>query len=130
MLRLLKRLYHVRIYTDGSYKNGKGGIGVFANQPGFHLQIGQSVYQPYLSSSICELLAIQKVLSIVYMDPEMTATILTDSQECIRLYQKEHITDPIYMSIKPRITFKKVKAHSGILGNDIADFLAKRARIN
>lgn len=135
---------HMSIYTDGSYANGKMGIGIHFPNKEFE-DISQ--YIPVSSetewkntNNIAELIAIEYAISkILYIDSTINhpyVTIYTDSSYCITaiidgLYsENKSIIDRIrerIMLLKSKgiiIELHKVKGHSTCEGNNKADQLA------
>lgn len=120
---------HIVLYTDASLKSGRyAGAAVY--QPQFHSSFRCRLYEKK-DINRAELGAIF-IAALLHYDTSKEKIILTDSQTSIdsflylRSYKKyKLLVDCIHQIGHTRL--KKVKAHRGILGNEMADTLAKRA---
>jgi ribonuclease HI len=120
---------HIVLYTDASLKAGK-----FA---------GAAVYQPQLHSSFrCRLYEKKDInraeLGAIFIgallnnDKNKEKIILTDSQTSIDCFLSQRSTRKYKLLVDcirhiGHTRLKKVKAHRGIYGNEMADKLAKMA---
>ena len=121
----------INIYTDGACSGNPGemGLGVFFKD----LNSGFSIYKNYGTNNQAELLAIYYALSFITEHKEVT--IFTDSAYAIGMLDKgwqAKANINLIQKLKKLIsyfdiTFKKVKGHAGIEGNEIADTLATKA---
>jgi ribonuclease HI len=132
----------LQIYTDGS-KNDQGveaGVAIFSGQKLIIKR--QYKLDSRCSNNQAEQLAIAKALETletieIEENNSRMATILTDSRISLDAikngYNHSHLTEEIRKSLIKlersnwTIKFAWVKAHAGILGNELADQLAKTA---
>jgi ribonuclease HI len=132
----------IQIYTDGS-KTEKGvgaGIAIFAS--GHHIKSFQCRLNKRCTNNQAEQLAVLTALKYAanMQTTDKTATVYTDSQitldslrNCnIHTYLIEEIRKTLNEMTKTNWTIKLqwVKAHAGIIGNELADTLAKEAAAN
>ena len=128
------------IYTNGSYKHAtnKGGWGFYVEQTGYSSK--GAVKKP-ISSTLMEYQAVLKALRYAKQHVQGKVTIHTNLQRiktnvntktiCKNSKMKLRYLDltrseicTLMQQIKP-LQFKKVKAHSGVPGNEMANKLAK-----
>lgn len=137
----------VVVYTDASIIDRQIGIGIWSEDTRFELQkymYVEGVYGHDIDINRGELLAILYALmhlkSFTNHYTPLNVTIMTDSITAIKLLKGsvyctkfETIVTSILDLIRSwngRITIKKVKGHSGDIGNDNADFLARYGVVN
>jgi ribonuclease HI len=135
----------VVVYTDSSIIDKQIGIGIWSEDPHFELQKYMYVEGVYdIDINRGELLAI--LYALMHLKPftshflPLNITIMTDSITAIKLLKGtvyctkfETIVTSILDLIRSwngKITIKKVKGHSGDIGNDNADFLARYGVVN
>ncbi len=150
---ILKRAYKNDIicYTDGSFKNGFGGVGICIVQsnPIRIERFGASLYNS--SPLLSELVAIELcLLRIIAIQPQQDqyVHIFCDSLgaiQCLKLITKsnshliacanEFLPVTFILRLQKVISycffslrFHHIKSHSGILGNEQADKIAKMYR--
>ena len=127
----------VRCYTDGSKINGRVGAGFYIEYPGnlpakeasFHLGKHSTVFQ----AEIFALLQIAKELLTEKMQNQ-TIVILADSQAAIKALEMSTVTSITVLNCINNLNelgkdngvlVTWTPAHTGIPGNERADFLAK-----
>jgi ribonuclease HI len=140
------------IYTDGSCfrcgRNPKAGIGVYFGRSE-NRNISARLPGPNQTSNRAELFAVLKALEVLHLDMILSqgmklVYILTDSKSVVdvlnRLYptwtqvklsdkdgfQRVRDMVMILQDNEIDVQFKHIRGHSGILGNEIADILAKK----
>jgi ribonuclease HI len=131
---ILARCQHV-LYKDGSVKGGSAGLGI-----NYH---SMKRYECYSLPPVCrpdnnhaELAAI--FVAILRTPETFETTLFTDSEACIRMLRSGspdkrfkvlvECTRWLQYRRKHAVVIRKVKAHSGNMGNDRADALAKLGR--
>lgn len=117
----------MNVFTDASIRFKKMGIGIF-----YGLEKSFRV-NGLLDINRAELGAIYGSLSLI--DKDIPLKIYTDSLCCIQMIEKQikinrkywDLMDSINLLKKERekVVFQKVKAHSGVYGNEVADRLAR-----
>jgi len=142
----------LNIYTDGSYMNGTAGAGIHIPE---NAEFGREpttksyTFEGDQTINRAELIAIHQavIVAIEHISEPTTVNIFTDSLTSIyqllrwktqpntqKYHNHRHILADILqlMHENPRITFnlRKVRAHTGITGNEMADYAAKRAILN
>jgi len=132
------------IYTDGSYKEGLAGVGLYAQlRTGPHISMHtfggtQSIFR-------AELFGILKAIELALLHPNTKHVIFTDSLACIfALWRwmrqpnslRNHDERPLLKQIidlahshPSHIHICHVKSHTGIPGNESADILARLSTI-
>ena len=121
----------VIFYTDGSYKDGKAGAGIFCGS----LDIAISIPLGNLATVFqAELLAIIEALHICEELENRNIAVCSDSQSVIKALSSPLVISSLVkeckilfnsVSRKNSITLFCVPGHSGINGNEEADILAK-----
>ncbi len=125
----------IRIYTDGASSGNPGpsGIGAVLIYKEHQKQI--SKYIGHATNNIAELTAIKEAL-LALKRKDLPVRVFTDSQYCIRMLTKGHKANSNKALIAQisgllnqfkDIEMIKVKGHSGIKENELADFLATSA---
>lgn len=143
-----------KLWVDGStFKNGtkyaKGGVGIYGRVNEKDIKLSIPVVRRKVTNIVCEMLAIQEAFDILSKTNDC-GLIYTDSMFCINALtlwakkwsekgwkkangddvENKDIMIPLYetyLKLSDRIYFKHVKAHRGIIGNEMADMLAKTA---
>ena len=140
------------IYTDGScfdyIRNLKAGIGVYFGRSDTQ-NISARLPSLNQTSNRAELFAVVKALEVLYLDTILSqgtklVYILTDSKSVVDVlnrhypnwtqkklsfkdgFQRVRDMVMIFQDNEIDIQFKHIPGHSGILGNEIADILAKK----
>ncbi len=125
----------IHVYTDGASSGNPGpsGAGVFFKYNKHEKKISR--YLGHGTNNIAELEAIKTGL-LEIKNKELPVKIYTDSSYALGLLtqnwkpkKNQELVDSIRELVKvfPRLSFIKVKGHSGITGNEIADELATSA---
>jgi len=124
---------HHHIYTDGSNTASHTGCGIYVEQ----LNVRQSItINPYASSFSAELYGILRALYCVVTYSTPKALILTDSLSALQAINSRCWTSHIFVTKILLLSSTLVKAgreiasmwvpgHRGVLGNEIADSLAR-----
>ncbi|ORZ02650.1 ribonuclease H-like domain-containing protein [Syncephalastrum racemosum] len=118
------------IFTDGSYRHhiGAGGAGIF-----FALKDPRncSIALP-TAKSTCDVEAMAIIHALNMCDPKASVAICTDSQNVIQAVKSGYAANKCIQSLQDVITQRpgytelvKVPAHGGLLGNAMADKLAR-----
>lgn len=123
------------VFTDASVRDGNGGIAFAARRPD-----GWSVFSAHVEGerdiNRLELVAVSTAVAAFRYE---NLEILTDSQTALDQlrrgtnpkYRRVALIVREYMARRAHTTvLTKVKAHSGVLGNDVADSLAWLAAAN
>ncbi|XP_025266733.1 uncharacterized protein LOC105255877 [Camponotus floridanus] len=131
--------FHTCFYTDASKNNPEDYVGFAIYSPSPHLQLMYRV-QPYSSIFSAEALAILHTLEHIHSNSISKSVIFTDSKsvsDALLSINMAHSYNYIIFSIKQKLYEIKlngleaiiiwIPAHSSILGNETADFLAKKA---
>lgn len=123
----------VEIWTDGCAKKGKGGIGYVISTN--ERDLLRSYYIGKATNNVAELTAIHRALQelddrskkvLIYCDSSYAIGVLSGSIDYTK--NKELIREiRNYMQYFKQLQFKKVRAHSGVHGNELADRLAGEA---
>jgi ribonuclease HI len=128
---------NIQIWTDGSLKSIEGkiklGCGYVILRDGDIIEEkSHGITSEFPSSTTSELHAI--IFALLRMDENSNLTIFTDSQAALQTVTNEaslKYQEPEGMTIKNiikkrnlSVEFRKVKSHTGIMENDIADKLA------
>ena len=140
------------IYTDGSCfrcgRNAKAGIGVYFGRSE-NRNISARLPGPNQTSNRAELFAVLKALEALHLDMILSqgtklVYILTDSKSVVDVLNRHYPTwtqaklsdKDGFQRVRDMVTilqdneidvqFKHIRGHNGILGNEIADILAKK----
>ncbi|KAG9297096.1 hypothetical protein G9A89_019377 [Geosiphon pyriformis] len=122
----------VTIYTNSFIKN-LGSLGACGGVTAYFLDVNTSVgvkVDELLSSTLVKLQTIVFVLECVPVS--QSVNLFTDSQVSLNLYNSSNsMSDPNFYNKcwikKERICHNKVKGHSGVVGNERANFYADAA---
>lgn len=130
---------HTCFYTDASKINCDEYVGFAIYSPSPHLQLLFKTH-PHSSIFSAEALAILYTLEYILSEPITKSVIFTDSKsvtEALLSINLAHSYNHIIYAIKQKLldiksaghetTIIWIPAHTGILGNETADYLAKRA---
>ena len=131
----------ISVYTDGSCSPNPGHMGVGMVIRYRDKQIQTSKYLGFGTNNQAELLAIKGALKVIRLlhrrdicESDEQVIVFTDSAYCIGVLKQESVPKKnveLIVSIKlllkelVNVRFSKVKAHSGIPMNELADKLAK-----
>ncbi|PKC02037.1 hypothetical protein RhiirA5_413442 [Rhizophagus irregularis] len=137
---------NISLYTDGSKKNGDNGIGwVVMDENNI---IGKGSFKIEGKYEVWELELIAIIIGLLIIMKGAKVNIFTDSQVVLDLWYKLIVDNRIWstrriwniksiglwrwlkwlmIKLEWDLVFYKVKGHSGILGNELADGLSKIA---
>ncbi|GIY00343.1 uncharacterized protein CEXT_145251 [Caerostris extrusa] len=129
---------NITIYTDGSKINNQMGSAFVAYKTEKEIFNWQGKLNNKNSVYQAELLAIFKALQWAKQNDFSKISIKTDSMSSIqairKFFNKNHLVQKIRNIIQElrtkQISIEWIKAHTGIMGNERADFLAKDATTN
>lgn len=132
----------INIYTDGSCngngsENATGGIGVYFEDG---IEFSEQL-EGHITNNVAELKAIIKALEIADEKYNSLNLIIHSDSEYVlngisgvnKIHKNPELFDSIKKLVAKRkgtVEFKKVKGHSNNYGNDRADELSKRRKIN
>jgi len=131
-----------QIFTDGSKSQQGVGAGIAVYRSGTHTKSLKYRLNKRCTNNQAEELAILKSLEYIEntQTTDKSVTIYTDSQMTLDSLQNNNIHTYLIEKIRRKATeleqtkwkiqFRWVKAHVGILGNELADTLAKGAATN
>ena len=121
----------LEIYTDGSKINNKVGCAFVVLKQSTELYHKRIKLSSNCSVFQAELLAIKESLNWI-VSQQTSAMILTDSRTALAVIKDKYSLNQLSVDIRlllrqinTHICFKWIKGHSGILGNEIVDQLAK-----
>ena len=131
----------IEIYTDGSYKDGKAGGGIYSKDLNWNEAI--KIEEPINSNAVAELITINKAITLWKQKQDtinkmMTTIIYTDAKFIVDQIKENNMASykPHLELIWRRITQNKINSkklliswvpsHCGIEGNEQADELAKK----
>lgn len=139
----------ITVYTDASIIDGMMGIGVWCDDVGYdiqkHLYIESAdevsdINRGELSAILFALLKLKSCREDDCVQQSQDVVVMTDSLTSIRLIQGTQYSAKFDVLVKciqhvvrewkGRVFFKKIKGHSGNVGNDNADFLARYGVLN
>lgn len=147
------KVYKTLVYTDGSCKDNKGGIGIVIITNGLEHSFFTKLIG-YCTNNIAELYAIYQALLLIRQynltEPIETVQLYTDSDYCVKIFNEYiynwlrndwknssgetvaniEIIQSIYAMLKTmNVKISWVKGHSGNKYNDMADALADKGRV-
>ncbi|KAL3221563.1 hypothetical protein MRX96_005055 [Rhipicephalus microplus] len=136
--RRIARLPGLHIYTDGSYTDRLAGAAFIVLGPSERIgAVGRYQVENATSAYCTEVIALIEALRYVKNKcSATTVTIYTDSLSLLQAISEYKTTDPRVRDVKAllndisattEITLYHVPGHSGLFGNELADFLAARA---
>lgn len=125
----------IEVYTDGSFKDGCGGVGVYFGE-GDERNVSEPLPGEHQTSPRAELYAIIRALQLVPPVKGKRLIIHTDHLNAIGHltlgWTRNHnhdllnLIDDMLREREDTVIFNKVKAHCGIPGNEAVDALANR----
>jgi ribonuclease HI len=148
----------IQVYTDGSssYKDGNGAWAIIASRPeGSGIVTAERFgFLPVATNITAELTAILRAFEFIRPAKDRSLTIITDSEFSIKaltmwyqawalhgfvtsqgkpvanvaLLQQVHAAWQFHIAAGTWVTFKHVRGHTGVAGNERADTLAGDSR--
>ncbi|KAL3242998.1 hypothetical protein MRX96_020677 [Rhipicephalus microplus] len=136
--RRMARLPGLHIYTDGSYTDRLAGAAFVVLGPSERIgAVGRYRVENATSAYCTEVIAL--IEALIYIKNKCSAATVRLYTDCLSLLQatsEYKTTDPRVRDVKAllkevsartKITLYHVPGHSGLFGNELADFLAARA---
>lgn len=136
-----KYKHHTRIFTDGSKVQNSGGIGIFLDNKNLPVSEISKCIKENISIKSIEIIAIHLAIQLAVQLKLSKVIILTDSKSSCTSIQKtfkeqnnKHYENEIILLAQANpetdIIIQWIPAHKGIMGNEIADLLAKQGSEN
>ncbi|XP_050427717.1 uncharacterized protein LOC126837807 [Adelges cooleyi] len=120
------------VYTDGSKMSGKVGAGVWGEKPHISISIPLGTTPTVFQAEVMAILICTQNLAVY---KRRNITILSDSQAALKALIKTQVTSKLVLECRTaleslarnnRVKLTRVPGHYGVLGNEQADFLARK----